>query len=61
MSAGANVIDIKLAGTEEVYFATSYYSVDLGVVVTASHNPVEYNGLKFVGRDSRPWTSKLSS
>ncbi|MFJ3466368.1 phosphomannomutase [Pseudomonas sp. NPDC090201] len=52
--AGADVIDIGLCGTEEVYFATSHYKADGGVMVTASHNPKGYNGMKLVQRESRP-------
>jgi phosphomannomutase/phosphoglucomutase len=52
--AGADVIDIGLCGTEEVYFATSHYQVDGGVMITASHNPKGYNGMKLVKSESRP-------
>ena len=52
--AGADVIDIGLCGTEEVYFATSHYKVDGGVMITASHNPKGYNGMKLVKAQSRP-------
>ena len=47
-SGGAKVLDIGLCGTEEVYFATSALTGDGGIMVTASHNPAEYNGMKFV-------------
>ncbi|WP_077046206.1 phosphomannomutase [Pseudomonas sp. KK4] len=52
--AGANVIDIGLCGTEEVYFATSDLKADGGVMITASHNPKGYNGMKLVKAESRP-------
>jgi phosphomannomutase len=52
--AGTNVIDLGITGTEEVYFASSCLKVDGGIEVTASHNPSDYNGMKFVGRDGRP-------
>ncbi|MCQ2031174.1 phosphomannomutase [Stutzerimonas zhaodongensis] len=52
--AGADVIDIGMCGTEEVYFATSYFEVAGGVMVTASHNPKGYNGMKLVREQSRP-------
>ena len=52
--AGVDVIDIGLCGTECVYFATSSLSLDGGIMVTASHNPPDYNGLKFVRAQSRP-------
>lgn len=54
MTQGVNVIDIGLCGTEEIYFATSYLQVDGGIMVTASHNPKNYNGLKLVKTGSRP-------
>ena len=51
---GADVINIGRCGTEEIYFATSYMQVDGGIVVTASHNPKDYNGMKLVREESRP-------
>ena len=54
MAAGCDVIDIGLCGTEEIYFATSYLKTDGGIVVTASHNPKDYNGLKLVRENSKP-------
>ena len=51
---GANVIDIGCCGTEMVYFATAYLNADGGIMVTASHNPASYNGMKLVRRDARP-------
>jgi phosphomannomutase len=52
--SGVDVVDIGLCGTECVYFATSSLGLDGGVMVTASHNPPDYNGLKFVRGQSRP-------
>lgn len=52
--SGCDVIDIGLCGTEMVYFATDHLGVDGGIMVTASHNPMDYNGMKFVGKGSRP-------
>jgi phosphomannomutase len=52
--AGADVIDIGLCGTEGVYFATFAENFDGGIMVTASHNPPDYNGMKFVREGSRP-------
>ncbi len=52
--AGANVINIGLCGTEMIYFAVPYFNADGGIMITASHNPPEYNGMKFVKRDSVP-------
>jgi phosphomannomutase len=54
MDAGAEVIDIGMVGTEEIYFASFYLDVDGGIEVTASHNPIDYNGMKLVGRDALP-------
>lgn len=51
---GANVFDIGLAGTEEVYSAVSELKACGGIEVTASHNPIEYNGMKIVKSKSRP-------
>lgn len=52
--AGADVLDIGLGGTEMVYFATGELQADGGIMVTASHNPADYNGLKLVRRQARP-------
>ncbi len=54
MDGGADVIDIGLTGTEEVYFAAFHLDVDGGIEVTASHNPMDYNGMKLVARGARP-------
>ena len=54
---GADVIDIGVVGTEEVYFATSYLETDGGIEVTASHNPLDYNGMKPVRENSMPISS----
>lgn len=51
---GVDVYDIGQCGTEEIYFATSHAGMDGGIVVTASHNPKDYNGMKFVREDSKP-------
>ncbi|MGU3415462.1 colanic acid biosynthesis phosphomannomutase CpsG [Enterobacteriaceae bacterium C34A] len=52
--AGVDVLDIGLSGTEEIYFATFYLGVDGGIEVTASHNPMDYNGMKLVREGARP-------
>lgn len=52
--AGVDVVHLGLIGTEMLYFATAYYGFDGGVMITASHNPPEYNGLKMVRKESRP-------
>lgn len=51
---GTKVIDIGECGTEMIYFATAHLQADGGIMVTASHNPKEYNGMKLVRRDARP-------
>ena len=57
IAGGAEVLDIGLCGTEEVYYATGALDADGGIMVTASHNPAEYNGMKFVRREARPISS----
>jgi len=52
--AGCDVIDLELCGTEMIYFGTPHLDADGGIMITASHNPPEYNGLKFVKRGSKP-------
>jgi phosphomannomutase len=54
IDGGTAVIDLGMTGTEEIYFATKFLGVDGGVEVTASHNPIDYNGMKLVKTDSRP-------
>ncbi len=52
--SGTDVIDIGLCGTEMIYFGTPHLNADGGIMITASHNPPEYNGMKFVKRASVP-------
>ncbi len=52
--AGVDVIQLGLVGTEMVYFATAFYGYDGGMMITASHNPPEFNGIKMVRNESRP-------
>lgn len=54
MDAGTDVQDIGLSGTEEIYFATFHLGVDGGIEVTASHNPMDYNGMKLVRENAKP-------
>jgi len=54
LDAGVDVHDIGLCGTEVVYYATFAHEMDGGIMVTASHNPPDYNGMKFVREGSRP-------
>ena len=52
--AGVEVHDIGLCGTELVYFATAHLNASGGIMVTASHNPADYNGLKLVREEAKP-------
>ncbi len=52
--AGASVRDLGQCGTEMMYFATAHLKADGGMMVTASHNPKEYNGMKLVRKEARP-------
>ncbi|KIL05826.1 phosphomannomutase [Stutzerimonas stutzeri] len=52
--AGCDVIDLGITGTEEVYFAAFHLDVDGGIEVTASHNPIDFNGMKLVRRGAQP-------
>jgi phosphomannomutase len=54
MAAGVEVIDLGLCGTEEMYFATTHFGACGGIEVTASHNPMDYNGMKMVKAGSAP-------
>ena len=51
---GVEVLDLGLSGTEEMYFATTHFGADGGICVTASHNPMDYNGMKMVKAGSAP-------
>ena len=55
--AGSDVIDIGMVGTEQVYFATSHLQAGGGIEVTASHNPIDFNGMKPIREGSRPVSS----
>ncbi|MCC7634068.1 phosphomannomutase [Stenotrophomonas rhizophila] len=55
--AGREVLDIGLCGTEEVYFQVDHLKAAGGVMVTASHNPMDYNGMKLVKEQARPISS----
>jgi phosphomannomutase len=52
--SGTDVIDLGMTGTEEIYFATWFLGVDGGIEITASHNPIDYNGMKLVRSGSQP-------
>ena len=54
MDGGSDVIDLGVTGTEEVYFAAFHLDVDGGIEVTASHNPMDYNGMKLVAKGAVP-------
>ena len=48
------MFDIGMAGTEEMYWAVTEFNADAGIEITASHNPISYNGMKIVKSGSRP-------
>lgn len=54
ISRGIEVWDIGEITTDQLYFAVAYYNLDGGMTITASHNPKEYNGIKFVRKHSLP-------
>ena len=54
---GCDAVDIGQCGTEMIYFATAHLKLDGGIMITASHNPKQYNGMKLVRRESRPISS----
>ena len=53
-SRNCKIFNIELCGTEEIYFATNFLNTDAGIMITASHNPSDYNGLKIVGSKAKP-------
>jgi len=59
IASGASVLDLGLCGTEEVYFATDHLDACAGVMVTASHNPIDYNGFKLVGPKATPLSDNV--
>ncbi len=54
LDGGVEVLDIGLCGTEEIYFAAFYHQLDGGIMITASHNPMDYNGIKLVREQAQP-------
>ena len=54
MDSGVDVIDLGMTGTEEIYFATSHLKLGGGIEVTASHNPIDFNGMKLIREESKP-------
>lgn len=57
LAEGVEVLDLGLAGTEEMYHATTEFGADAGITITASHNPIDYNGMKLVRKGSAPLDS----
>ncbi len=55
---GCDVVDIGMCGTEMIYFVVGHEGLDGGIMITASHNPKEYNGMKFVKRGAEPVASE---
>jgi phosphomannomutase len=58
IAEGVEVLDLGLSGTEEMYHATTHFAADGGICVTASHNPMDYNGMKMVRAGSAPLDAK---
>ena len=56
--AGSDVLDLGLVGVEEVYSAVLEYNADAGIEITASHNPIDFNGMKIVKNGSQPLTEE---
>lgn len=54
VNEGAKAINLGLTGTEEIYFASFCMDIDVGVEITASHNPIDYNGIKLIKRGGVP-------
>ena len=54
LDSGVDILDLGLCGTEAVYFAAFNLQLDGGIMITASHNPIDYNGFKFVSQGGRP-------
>ncbi|WP_290617678.1 MULTISPECIES: phosphomannomutase CpsG [unclassified Arsukibacterium] len=54
LTEGVEVLDLGMTGTEEIYFAAQHLAIDGAIEVTASHNPIDYNGMKLVRAQSRP-------
>ncbi|MAD75082.1 MAG: phosphomannomutase CpsG [Rheinheimera sp.] len=54
LTEGVDVLDLGMTGTEEIYFAAQHLAIDGAIEVTASHNPIDYNGMKLVKAQSRP-------
>ncbi len=54
MDSGANILSIGMAGTEEMYWAVTEFDACAGIEITASHNPINYNGMKIVKSGSQP-------
>jgi phosphomannomutase len=54
---GVQVLELGLCGTEEMYHATTHFDADGGLMITASHNPIDYNGMKIVRKGSAPLDS----
>ena len=61
LDAGCDVDDIGLIGTEMLYFAVAEYGYEGGLIVTASHNPKQYNGMKIVRRRRCRWAATVAS
>ena len=57
-ASSIKIIEIEMATTPMLYFLTNHFNADMGIMITASHNPKEYNGLKIVGKNAVPISGK---
>ena len=57
-ASSIKIIEIEMATTPMLYFLANYFNADMGIMITASHNPKEYNGLKIVGKNAIPISGK---
>ncbi|MEK7634431.1 MAG: hypothetical protein AAB396_00895 [Patescibacteria group bacterium] len=57
-ASSIKIIEIEMATTPMLYFLANYFNADMGIIITASHNPKEYNGLKIVGKNAIPISGK---
>lgn len=54
VNQGRNVIDVGQVTSDMIYFSAGFYNLAGGIMITASHNPGEYNGIKFCGEQAKP-------
>ena len=57
VESGVDVLNLDLISTDMLFFAVAHYETDGGIIISASHNPAAYNGMKLVGKDATPISS----